>query len=93
MDGRGIKIEAARFSLLDRAFVASITSGSGAGGPIEVRTAENIELKGIGFETFGDGFSILVQHKSREIADRESSILPEPSVPAEPGRSRSTPND
>src|SRR4028118_2105477 len=52
IDGRGIKIEAARFSLLDRAFVGSTTSGSGAGGPIEVRTAENIELKGIGFEDF-----------------------------------------
>src|SRR5919199_1621716 len=52
MDGRGIKIEAARFSLLDRAFVGSTTTGSGAGGPIEVRTTENIELKGIGFENF-----------------------------------------
>ena len=52
IDGRGIKIEAARFSLLDRAFVGSTTSGSGAGGPIEIRTAENIELKGIGFEDF-----------------------------------------
>ena len=51
-DGRGIKIEAARFSLLDAAFVGSITSGSGAGGPIEIRTSENIELKGIGFEDF-----------------------------------------
>jgi large exoprotein involved in heme utilization and adhesion len=52
IDGRGIKIEAARFSLLDRAFLGSTTTGSGAGGPIEVRTAENIELKGIGFEDF-----------------------------------------
>jgi len=52
IDGRGIKIEATRFSLLDLAFVGSGTSGSGAGGPIEVRTAENIELQGIGFEDF-----------------------------------------
>jgi filamentous hemagglutinin family protein len=52
IDGRGIKIEATRFSLLDRAFVASSTTGTGAGGPIEVGTAENIELKGIGFEDF-----------------------------------------
>jgi large exoprotein involved in heme utilization and adhesion len=52
MDGRGINIEAARFSLLDRAFVGSGTSGSGAGGPISIRTSENIELKGIGFEDF-----------------------------------------
>ena len=52
MDGRGINIEAVRFSLLDRAFVGSTTSGSGAGGAIEIRTAENIELKGIGFENF-----------------------------------------
>jgi len=52
INGRGIKIEAARFSLLDRAFVGSTTSGSGAGGPIEIRTSENIELKGIGFEDF-----------------------------------------
>jgi large exoprotein involved in heme utilization and adhesion len=75
MDGRGIKIEAARFSLLDRAFVASTTSGSGAGGPIEVRTAENIELKGIGFEDFRR--RVLdpgVAQKPGEIAFRESSI-------------------
>jgi len=75
IDGRGIKIEAARFSLLDRSFVASITSGSGAGGPIEIRTAENIELKGIGFEDFRR--RILdpgAAQKPLEIAFRESSI-------------------
>jgi filamentous hemagglutinin family protein len=75
IDGRGIKIEAARFSLLDRAFVASTTSGSGAGGPISVRTAENIELKGIGFENFRR--RVLdpgVAQKPGEIAFRESSI-------------------
>ncbi|WP_445245713.1 filamentous hemagglutinin, partial [Microcoleus sp. OTE_8_concoct_300] len=75
MDGRGIKIEAARFSLLDRAFVASTTSGSGAGGPIEIRTAENIELKGIGFENFRR--RILDPGAAQEppdIADRQSSI-------------------
>jgi filamentous hemagglutinin family protein len=65
MDGRGIKIEAVRFSLLDRAFVGSGTTGSGAGGPIEVRTAENIELKGIGFENF-----------RREILDRGAAQEP-----------------
>jgi filamentous hemagglutinin family protein len=76
MDGRGIKIEAARFSLLDRAFVASGTSGSGAGGPIEIRTAENIELKGIGFENFRR--RILdpgAAQKPAEVGDRESSIF------------------
>jgi large exoprotein involved in heme utilization and adhesion len=75
MDGRGIKIEAARFSLLDRAFVASTTSGTGAGGPIEVRTSENIELKGIGFEDFRR--RILEPGLAQEpgdIAFRESSI-------------------
>jgi filamentous hemagglutinin family protein len=75
IDGRGIKIEAARFSLLDRAFVASTTSGSGAGGPIEVRTAENIELKGIGFENFRrrllDPGAAL---KPPDITERQSSI-------------------
>jgi filamentous hemagglutinin family protein len=65
MDGRGIKIEAVRFSLLDAAFVGSGTIGSGAGGPIEVRTAENIELKGIGFENF-----------RREILDRGAAQEP-----------------
>jgi filamentous hemagglutinin family protein len=65
MDGWGIKIEAVRFSLLDRAFVGSGTTGSGAGGPIEVRTAENIELKGIGFENF-----------RREILDRGAAQEP-----------------
>jgi len=75
MDGRGIKIEAARFSLLDRAFVGSTTNGSGAGGPIEIRTSENIELKGIGFEDFRR--RVLepgVAQNPLEIAFRESSI-------------------
>jgi filamentous hemagglutinin family protein len=75
MDGRGINIEAARFSLLDRAFVGSITSGSGAGGSIEVRTAENIELKGIGYENFRR--RLLDPGAAQEpgdIADRQSSI-------------------
>jgi filamentous hemagglutinin family protein len=75
MDGRGIKIEAARFSLLDRAFVASTTSGSGAGGPIEIRSAENIELKGIGFEDFRR--RILdpgAAQKPPDVAERQSSI-------------------
>jgi filamentous hemagglutinin family protein len=75
MDGRGIKIEAARFSLLDQAFVGSITSGSGAGGPIEIRTSENIELKGIGFEDFRR--RILdpgAAQQPGDIADRQSSI-------------------
>src|SRR4028119_826993 len=65
IDGRGIKIEAARFSLLDRAFVGSTTIGSGAGGAIESRSAENIELKGIGFENF-----------RREILDRGAAQEP-----------------
>jgi len=75
IDGRGIKIEAARFSLLDRAFVGSITSGSGAGGPIEVRTAENIELKGIGFEDFRRRFlDAGAAQKPADVAERQSSI-------------------
>jgi filamentous hemagglutinin family protein len=65
MDGRGINIEAVRFSLLDQAFVGSGTTGSGAGGPILVRSAENIELKGIGFENF-----------RREILDRGAAQEP-----------------
>jgi filamentous hemagglutinin family protein len=75
IDGRGINIEAARFSLLDRAFVASSTTGTGAGGSIEIRTSENIELKGIGFEDFRR--RILdpgLAQKPLEIAFRESSI-------------------
>jgi large exoprotein involved in heme utilization and adhesion len=76
MDGRGIKIEAARFSLLDRALVASGTTGTGAGGPIEIRTAENIELKGIGFENFRR--EILdrgAAQQPADLADRESGIF------------------
>ncbi|MEG4631225.1 filamentous hemagglutinin N-terminal domain-containing protein [Microcoleus sp. AR_TQ3_B6] len=75
LDGRGIKIEAARFSLLDRAFVGSITSGSGAGGPISIRTSENIELKGTGFEDFRR--QILdpgAAQQPGDIAERQSSI-------------------
>src|SRR4028119_21892 len=75
IDGRGIKIEAARFSLLDRAFVASSTSGSGAGGPIEIRSAENIELKGIGFENFRRRLlDRAAAQEPGDIADRQSSI-------------------
>jgi filamentous hemagglutinin family protein len=75
MDGRGIKIEAARFSLLDRAFVGSTTSGSGAGGPIEVRTTENIELKGIGFENFRRRLLDLgAAQEPGDLGDRQSSI-------------------
>jgi filamentous hemagglutinin family protein len=75
IDGRGMKIEAARFSLLDRAFVGSITSGSGAGGPIEVRTAENIELKGIGYENFRRRLlDPGAAQQPPDIAERESSI-------------------
>jgi len=76
IDGRGIKIEAARFSLLDRAFVASGTSGSGAGGAINVRTAENIELKGIGFENFRRRFlDAGAAQEPPDIADRQSGIF------------------
>ena len=75
IDGRGIKIEAVRFSLLDAAFVGSTTSGSGAGGPIEVRTSENIELKGIGFENFRRRFlDPAAAQEPGDIADRESRI-------------------
>jgi len=76
MDGRGIKIEAARFSLLDRAFLASTTSGSGAGGPIEIRTSENIELKGIGFEDFRRRFlDPGAAQQQPDVADRQSGIF------------------
>jgi len=75
IDGRGIKIEAVRFSLLDRAFVGSGTSGSGAGGPIEIRTAENIELKGIGFEDFRRRFLDRgAAQEPPDVAERQSSI-------------------
>src|SRR4028118_1799628 len=75
IDGRGIKIEAARFSLLGRAFIGSITSGSGAGGSIEVRTAENIELKGIGYENFRRRLlNPGAAQQPPDIAERESSI-------------------
>jgi filamentous hemagglutinin family protein len=76
MDGRGINIEAVRFSLLDRAFVGSTTSGSGAGGPIEIRTAENIELKGIGFEDFRRRLlDRAAAQEPGDIAVRQSSIF------------------
>src|SRR4028118_2237494 len=77
IDGRGIKIEATRFSLLDGAFLASGTTGAGAGGPIEVRTSENIELKGTGFENFRR--EILARGAGQEpadLSDRRSGIFP-----------------
>ena len=76
IDGRGIKIEAVRFSLLDRAFVGSTTSGSGAGGPINVRTSENIELKGIGFEDFRRRLlDPGAAQQPGDIAERQSGIF------------------
>jgi len=76
IDGRGIKIEAARFSLLDRAFLGSGTNGSGAGGPIEIRTTENIELQGIGFENFRRRFlDPGAAQEPPDIADRQSGIF------------------
>jgi filamentous hemagglutinin family protein len=75
IDGYGINIEAARFSLLDLACVASGTTSSGAGGPISVRTSENIEIQGIGFDDFRR--RILDPGAAQEpgdIAFRESSI-------------------
>ncbi|MEG3970915.1 filamentous hemagglutinin N-terminal domain-containing protein [Microcoleus sp. T2B6] len=76
IDGRGINIEAARFSLFDRAFVGSTTTGSGAGGPINVRTAENIELKGIGFENFRRRLlDRAAAQEPGDITERESSII------------------
>ncbi|MEG3960455.1 S-layer family protein, partial [Microcoleus sp. herbarium2] len=75
IDGLGINIEAARFSLLDRAFLSSGTSGSGAGGPIEIRTTENIELKGIGFEDFRRRvLDAGAAQEPGDIAFRQSSI-------------------
>src|SRR5919199_226642 len=75
IDGRGIKIEAARFSLLDRAFVGSGTNGSGAGGPISIRTSENIELKGIGFEDFRRRFlEPAATQQPGDLAERPSRI-------------------
>ncbi|MEG4485285.1 two-partner secretion domain-containing protein [Microcoleus sp. D2_18a_B4] len=76
IDGRGINIEAARFSLFDRAFVGSTTTGSGAGGPIKIRTAENIELKGIGFENFRRRLlDRAAAQQPGDITERESSII------------------
>ncbi|MEG4804723.1 S-layer family protein [Microcoleus sp. ARI1-B5] len=76
IDGRGIDIEAVRFSLLDRAFVGSSTSGSGAGGNINVRAAENVELRGTGFENFRR--LVLdpgAAQKPPDVTSRESNII------------------
>jgi len=76
MDGRGINIEAVRFSLLDQAFVGSSTTGSGAGGNINVRAAENVELRGIGFENFRRlVLDPAAAQKPPDVASRESNII------------------
>lgn len=76
IDGRGIDIEAVRFSLLDQAFVGSSTTGSGAGGNINVRAAENVELRGIGFENFRRlVLDPAAAQKPPDVASRESNII------------------
>jgi filamentous hemagglutinin family protein len=76
IDGRGIDIEAVRFSLLDQAFVGSSTTGSGAGGSINIRASENVELRGIGFENFRRlVLDPAASQKPPDVASRESSII------------------
>ncbi|MEG3988664.1 filamentous hemagglutinin N-terminal domain-containing protein [Microcoleus sp. S28C3] len=52
IDGRGIDINAQQFRAQGGAQISTLTAGSGAGGAIDIRATDSVELIGIGFESF-----------------------------------------
>src|SRR6476661_7639219 len=52
IDGRGIDINAQNFRAQGGAQISTLTAGSGAGGAVNIRATDSVELIGIGFESF-----------------------------------------
>ncbi|NQE36052.1 filamentous hemagglutinin N-terminal domain-containing protein [Microcoleus asticus] len=52
IDGRGIDINAQNFLAQGGAQISTLTAGSGAGGAVNIRATDSVELIGIGFESF-----------------------------------------
>ncbi|WP_293131692.1 filamentous hemagglutinin N-terminal domain-containing protein [Microcoleus sp. bin38.metabat.b11b12b14.051] len=52
INGRDITVDAAQLRILDKAFISTGTSGTGAGGNVSVRATDAVEIKGIGFDNF-----------------------------------------
>ncbi|MEG4114095.1 MULTISPECIES: two-partner secretion domain-containing protein [unclassified Microcoleus] len=52
IDGRGIDINAQHLRAQGGAQISTLTAGSGAGGAINIRATDSVELIGIGFESF-----------------------------------------
>ncbi len=49
IDGRGIEITGDRFRMQDSVLVSTIAFGAGNAGDVTIRTAESVELSGLGF--------------------------------------------
>ncbi|MEG4032022.1 MULTISPECIES: two-partner secretion domain-containing protein [unclassified Microcoleus] len=52
IDGMGIDINAQNFRVQGGAQISTLTAGSGAGGAVNIRATDSVELIGIGFESF-----------------------------------------
>ncbi|MEG4133826.1 filamentous hemagglutinin N-terminal domain-containing protein [Microcoleus sp. Pol14C2] len=52
IDGRGIDINAQHLRAQGGAQISTLTAGSGAGGAINIRATDSVELIGIGFDSF-----------------------------------------
>ncbi|MEG5104663.1 two-partner secretion domain-containing protein, partial [Microcoleus sp. AT13-A5] len=52
IDGRGIDINAQQFRAQGGAQISTLTAGSGAGGAVNIRATDSVELSGIGFKSF-----------------------------------------
>ncbi|MEG4574530.1 filamentous hemagglutinin N-terminal domain-containing protein [Microcoleus sp. N3A4] len=52
IDGRAIDINAQNFLAQGGTQISTLTAGSGAGGAIDIRATDSVELIGIGFESF-----------------------------------------
>ncbi|MEG4519280.1 MULTISPECIES: two-partner secretion domain-containing protein [unclassified Microcoleus] len=52
IDGAGIDINAQQFRAQGGAQISTLTAGSGAGGAIDIRATDAVELIGMGFESF-----------------------------------------
>jgi len=52
IDGRGIDINAQQFRAQGRTQISTLTAGSGAGGAVNIRATDSVELNGIGLDVY-----------------------------------------
>ncbi|HIK13108.1 MAG TPA: filamentous hemagglutinin N-terminal domain-containing protein [Oscillatoriaceae cyanobacterium M33_DOE_052] len=74
--GRGgnISIDTRRLEVSDRAFISTSTFGSGAGGSINVRASESVELLGIGYGEFAEKVIQNFFNRTISLEDRITGI-------------------